>query len=176
MNDPKQSSIGLINQQPRPRMLLLGPEWDSGSFALVAQALAALVPTSRHVINIGDVRADEWDFVVTLRGLFQYGLVGGRTVPRHLSAIAFAAAPKDNKEFVVDVSDGSPPNGVVVQQGYRGGELRRVSNVPEDIADLVRERLEPALVQRTSHISSSPASRDRRSGAYYEGPLVNFSS
>src|SRR5664279_1239441 len=152
MNDPKQPSVGLINQKPRPRMLLLGSWWNFDPYAPMAQALAALVPTCHHAFNIEDVRADEWDFVVTLGDLFDYSLGGGRAIPRHLSAIVFATVPKDNKEVVLDVSDGSPPQGVVAQQGFRGSELCRVSNVPEGIVDLMRERLEPVLLQRTSHI------------------------
>ncbi|MGY3787938.1 hypothetical protein [Streptomyces antibioticus] len=135
----------VVNTSPRPRMLVLG---FPGEEDLVAELLQ-ICPTSRHIDSLRQVRQAEWDILVTDEKLEEKKQYSG--IIRAASHLCIVyRSPKANHYHTIEYAPGwkcaiSSVPGVVSQ------EIRRMRNLPERIAILVHEKLEPVVMQRTTH-------------------------
>ncbi|MEV0957438.1 hypothetical protein AB0I97_16420 [Streptomyces sp. NPDC049951] len=146
----------IINVSPRPRLLVSGFEGDE---ELVDQILATC-PTARKVANFTDVRQAEWDVLVTTQPLLYSRMHGGvyRLEP-HLSVIYVAPG----NSYFTTIESRPEWGGEIRNEGQKiSQEIRRVRGLPERIATLVHEKLEPVLMGRLSHtlFGRSYTSRD----------------
>ena len=137
----------VVNTSPRPRMLVWG---FSKEEELVAELLR-LCPTSRHIESLRQVRQAEWDVLVTdgqLQQTFENSGVTLRVEP-HLCVIYRSAS----SEYSVRVEHRPGwKTSISSRPGVVSQEIRRMRNLPERIAMLVHEKLEPVITQRRSHL------------------------
>lgn len=135
----------IINESPGPRLLIHGlSNWED-SF----EEIKNLVPTARHCESLAEVRQAEWDVIVTDQPLAILIPNKVRIVDTHLCVIF---VPKR------DVA-GRPPielradwrSGIQVYEHYVSQELVRIHGLPERIATLTHEQLEPILKIRERH-------------------------
>ena len=148
---------GLLNQSPRPRILVIGFDNAHGRTELISE-LKALAPTVEAAPNLTAVRHAEWDVVVTDRPFMRDFItdrapvrgVGMSPVPREMNII-YRVDHTDYAAGSLDVSDGTYARRVTRASGRRGRELRRPSGLPETIAALTKELLEPVCGGRESH-------------------------
>ncbi|WP_146075314.1 hypothetical protein [Streptomyces sp. Ru71] len=111
--------------------------------------LLKLCPTSRYIKSLRQVRQAEWDILVTDQGCEEsQQYLGVTRVDPHLFVVH--RTPSDVFIFTAEqrpgwVSSISARSGVICQ------EIQRMRNLPERIATLVHEKLEPVIVQRSSH-------------------------
>ncbi|MGW0163818.1 hypothetical protein ACWDWT_01320 [Streptomyces sp. NPDC003343] len=141
-----QSNAGaVINTSPRPRMLVSG---FPGNDDLVDEILK-ISPTSKKIDNFREVRQAEWDVLVTTDSLVkaqQY--VGTWTLEPHLCVIYVAT--QNNPYGTIERRTGW--RGEVRNEGRKvSQEIRRVRELPERIATLVHEKLEPVVTRREYH-------------------------
>jgi hypothetical protein len=127
----------LINQSPKPRMLVRGFEGDEE----LIDRLKALVPTFKHVQLLSEVRQAEWDILVTDSPLFD--------AAGHLGVVY--VAPDGDFSGAIEKKPLWSKK-ILSNSGIIGGELKRVGNLPERISILVHEQLEPVLFARASHV------------------------
>ncbi|MFT9666405.1 hypothetical protein ACMZ5F_16650 [Streptomyces rhizosphaericola] len=140
------SEVGaIINTSPRPRLLVSGFDGEEG----LVEKILALCPTSREVKNFSQVRQAEWDVLVTTNPL----IVSMRyradfVLDPHISVVYVAkqGGHFDPIEARVDWAGSVRNGGRKVSQ-----EIRRVRGLPERVAMLVHERLEPILIKREFH-------------------------
>jgi len=135
-------SGAIVNISPRPRMLVWGFSDDQ---SLVTQLLQ-LCPTSQHIASLSQVRQTEWDLLVTDQSLELKNAI--REVEPHLSVVY--RAPADEYFVTIERRPGWKSK-IRSRAGVVSQELQRMRNLPERVAILVHEKLEPVLTKRTSH-------------------------
>ncbi|MCK2238983.1 MULTISPECIES: hypothetical protein [unclassified Crossiella] len=130
---PAPEPGAIINQRPRPRLLVLGFD---GREDLVEQLLA-LTPTSRKIARAHDVRQAEWDILVTDEGF--------SSIDSHLSVVYLAAETR-----VSDHIESDPDWNAYFgwRNSHISGELQRFQCLPSRVAALVHEGLEEAVLAR----------------------------
>ena len=168
MTLPNQSSTPLINQQPRPRVLIVG--FHSSSFGENDEALRPLVGTLKRSKGLDQEFLADWDALVTDQPLFNPPSIGGVRLPDHLSVIYFASGgpAKGNREVLDSSPEGS--RHVAVQSGHFGRELRTGQNVAVDVALLLKEsRFLDVLAGRESHMYFTVTQRAGQSSADFAG-------
>ena len=130
----------LIGSRPRPRVLVLGqpggPEFPD--------ALGELVPTSRVVADLDDVRLDEWDVVITDRSLWP--------IPKYLFAFVTVPASLAQIELIAPVSSALELE-IRSVSGHICNEFEspNVGLLGDDLSQLVTRSLVPIVTARSTH-------------------------
>lgn len=149
---------GLVNESAKPRVLVIGfDDGDEGPWLLAR--LREVVATVDRVPDLTFVRSDEWDVLITDRAFIDRvekvetktvsrGL--GSAIPRNLNVI-YRARPGELLH-TLDRSTGTSPRMVRWKTGKRARELRRPPGIPEHIAALAHESLEPVVISRKEHL------------------------
>ncbi|WP_433318653.1 hypothetical protein [Micromonospora chersina] len=135
----------IINQSPRPRMLILG---FAGNEYLIEQ-LQALVPTSRVISSFSEVRQAEWDLLVTDQPTGNSVYQGSQThgAALHLGIIYFPA----NRQYATIEQHKTWSKWIIATDGHVSQELLRLKGLPERIQQLTHEQLEPLVKKRRDH-------------------------
>lgn len=146
-----RSSAPLINQQPRPRVLIVG--FHSSFFGENDEALRPLVGTLKRSKGLDQEFLPDWDALVTDQPLFSPQSTGGGRLPDHLSVIYFdSRGPGRGNPEILDSSPEASRH-VRVQSGHFGRELRTGRNLAGDVAFLFKEsRFLEVLAGRESHV------------------------
>ncbi|MFF2571590.1 hypothetical protein [Streptomyces sp. NPDC058084] len=137
---------GIINTGARPRMLIKG---FGDSPQLVAE-LSTLCPTVKHIESLREVRQAEWDVIVSDDELSQYDHSFNRLteLAMHISAVYCASWG----DFHHTIERRRTWKSIVTTKpGVISQEIMRVRGLPERIATLTHEQLEPVLKVRESH-------------------------
>jgi len=131
---PASSSRVVINQSPRPRLLVCGFR-DKPEFV---KELLKIAPTSRAIEALKEVWPAEWDVLITDETLV--------SAAEHLCVIHVPAALGHALEdrLMWDRC-------IAWFGGHVCQELKRISGLPERIAILAHEQLEPLAKQRRDH-------------------------
>lgn len=131
----------LINASPRPRLLVWGLEERKS----IVESMLALAPTSKYIRNISEVRQLEWDVLVTDKCITD--------AQAHLFVLYIAPESAE----MVRVDDLNEPPGRVWNDALKFGqisvaqELKRIRKLPERVAELSKEQLEPIVKARPRH-------------------------
>lgn len=133
-----------INQSERPRLLIYGFDDDDE----LVERLLALVPTARRINGFWEVRQMEWDVLVTDRSLTYSTSFRSYHAEPHLCVIYCHQAGTFGR--VVEKNEWRHP--IQSWRGHVAQELIRIRGLPDGIAHLVHEQLEPVLKARESHI------------------------
>ncbi|GEC10757.1 hypothetical protein SSP24_84120 [Streptomyces spinoverrucosus] len=111
--------------------------------------LLQLCPTSRYIKGLRQVRQAEWDLLVTDQGCEQRQQpIGVTRVEPHLFVIHYTRG--DGYIFNAEHRPGWTKK-IASRSGVVSQEIQRMRNLPERVAVLVHEKLEPVITQRTSH-------------------------
>jgi hypothetical protein len=123
--------------------------WGFYNEEKLVEQLLQLCPTSRYIKSLKQVRQAEWDLLVTDQGCEQRQQHLGITrVEPHLFVIH--RTPSDGHIFTAEHRPGWIME-IASRSGVISQELQRMRNLPERIAVLVHEKLEPVLMQRKTH-------------------------
>lgn len=133
----------IINQQPRPRLLVRGFKDQPA----LRESLLSLAPSSLSIASLGKVRQAEWDILVTDEHLDEVE-VRNSANEKHGLFIVYVHTREIYPWAVVDKGDGWQ---IGAYQGHISQELKRIKGLPVRISDLIREQLEPVLITRKDH-------------------------
>lgn len=147
MTDAGETNHVLINESPRPRVLVRwwppGDAGDSGSVGdELVRRLRDLVPTVRRIRSLNEVRQAEWDFLLTNESL-QAGAEDSAEARLCVLYCQMPALAQTIERFHA---------GTVAYGSRRASqEILRIKGLPDHIADLVHEQLEPVVLSRDIH-------------------------
>lgn len=134
-----------INESPRPRLLIRG---FTEQYELV-QDLLKLAPTSRAISSLHEVRQAEWDILITDQ---LFGEPGAPASPRPVHLAEHVSVVMVCPPIAIDIEDSfNWKEKIRGSIGHLCGELQRINGLPERIAMLTHEQLEPIVRARSSH-------------------------
>ena len=137
----------LINTDSRPRLLVRGFDDEP----TLVEALLALGPTSKKIASLREIRQAEWDVLVTDRQLHEPAQDFGEQVglADHI-CVVYRAAPQESYAVIESRDDWTGR----IRLGGRhiSRELHRIPDLPQRIADLTHEQLEPVAKERNEHV------------------------
>lgn len=121
--------------------------WGFGGSEALASQLTVLVPTFKMVESLRQVRQDEWDVLVTNQTIgIPYESEPAASL--HLCVVYLGSQGPDTQ--IVE-SRGQWSHSIVLDRGLIAQELQRIRLDSDRAAALIHEKLEPVLLQRTSH-------------------------
>jgi hypothetical protein len=135
----------VINTKPRPRLLIRGFANDPE----LVERLLALAPTSKLIESLRDVRQAEWDILVTDQQPTE-------PAPNHYGSAVqldpgIGVVLRPRRRATWEAMAYGPFGRVLHEAGHISTELRRCRGLPQRIADLTHEQLEPILLKREQH-------------------------
>ncbi|MEU4448001.1 hypothetical protein AB0K14_18190 [Actinosynnema sp. NPDC050801] len=169
----------VINRSPRPRVLILGfkadvPEKDaSDTQPEIVSQVREFAPTVRYITNFAQVRQDEWDAVVTDRPLWRNvnnGMSSGKVelLAPHLCVVYVETRPFVRKT----IEDRRAWNHrIEMADNHISQEFARVRDLPDSIASLVHEELEPVLKRRAVHCYFKAERKVARSSGSFQASI-----
>ncbi|WP_156094409.1 hypothetical protein [Lentzea aerocolonigenes] len=148
-----EAETTLINQNPRPRVLIMG--FTDEKFTNLKESLASVAPTVRRINRIWEVRESEWDVLITNIPLTVKlnNPHGYRTAASHLFVIYFYSGGVD--QFGIETRRNWKGR-ISVDSYHICEELRRVKGLPDAVSELTHENLnrflrkDPAIIAFTA--------------------------
>lgn len=120
----------------------------------LVERLLALAPSAKHIASLHDVRQAEWDLLVTDTSLNESSrdvFSRERSISPEPHLCAVVVLDEVATGWGGDVEHGPWSGAIDVRGPHIASELRRVPGLPERVAALTHEQLEPVLIARTRH-------------------------